>query len=89
MNSLDLEKIEKELVSEIKLTSLQARIFLQVSIEGQMSFQQIAKKLKISEEDSKENSKQLMELGAFIDMSETDFENALKNAKHVSEIAYM
>ena len=74
MNSLDLEKIEKELVSEVKLTSLQAKIFLLVSIGGQMSYQQIAKKLKISQKDSQENSKQLMKLGAFIDMSETDFE---------------
>ena len=74
MNNLDLEKIEKELVSEIKLSPLQAKIFLCVSVNGQMSFQKIAQKLGISDEDSLNNSKQLMQLGAFIDMSETDFE---------------
>ena len=74
MNNIDLEKIEQELVSEIKLNGLQAKIFLCVSINGQMSFQQIAKKLEISSEESLANSKQLMQLGAFIDMPENQFE---------------
>jgi len=66
--------IEDDLVSEIKLDPIQAKIYLLVTCYGKMSSELIAEKLKISIEDAKKASKDLMSLGAFIDMSDTEFE---------------
>ena len=66
--------IETDLVSEIQLDPIQAKIYLLVTCYGKMSSKQIAEKLKISIEDAQKASKDLMSLGAFIDISETEFE---------------
>ena len=71
---MDFDQIEKDLISEIKLTSIQAKVFLLVVIEGKMTVEQIAQKLAISVDDALTTAKQLMELGSFIDFSETEFE---------------
>ncbi len=72
--NVDSSQIENLLVSEIKLTPIQARIFLLVVIHGRMNAENIAKQLEISTDDALENSKKLMELGGFIDMPESEFE---------------
>jgi len=66
--------IEDDLVSEIKLEPIQAKIYLLVTCYGKMSSELIAEKLKISNNDAKKASKDLMSLGAFIDISDTEFE---------------
>ncbi len=66
--------IEDDLVSEIKLDLIQAKIYLLVTCYGKMSSELIAEKLKISIKDAKKASKDLMSLGAFIDISDTEFE---------------
>ena len=71
---LNIYDIEQVLISEINLTKIQAKIFLLVNLEGKMSFEQIAEKLRISKDEALNNSKDLMDLGAFIDMSPTEFE---------------
>lgn len=71
---MDISRVEKDLVSEIKLTPLQAKIFLLVTCYGKMSPSKIAEKLKISIDDALNATKALMTLGAFIDISETEFE---------------
>jgi len=71
---VDYSQIEKTLVSEIKLTDIQAKIFLLVVIKGKMSSKQISENLKISSSDALDNSKNLMDLGAFIDMPNDEFE---------------
>ncbi|MDP6857857.1 MAG: hypothetical protein QF559_02880 [Candidatus Nitrosopelagicus sp.] len=71
---VDYSQIEKTLVSEIKLTDIQAKIFLLVVIKGKMSSKQISENLKISSNDALDNSKDLMDLGAFIDMPNDEFE---------------
>ena len=67
-------QIEKILISEIKLTDIQAKIFLLVVSKGKMSSKQISENLKISSGDALDNSKNLMDLGAFIDMPNDEFE---------------
>ena len=67
-------QIEKILISEIKLTAIQAKIFLLVVSKGKMSSKQISENLKISSDDALDNSKNLMDLGAFIDMPNDEFE---------------
>ena len=71
---MDYEKIKNDLISEIRLTEKQADVFLLVTLEGKMESNQIAKSLDISIGDALETSKKLVELGGFIDMSETEFE---------------
>ena len=71
---LNYSQIEKILISEIKLTDIQAKIFLLVVTKGKMSSKQISENLKISSSDASDNSKNLMDLGAFIDMPNDEFE---------------
>lgn len=66
--------IEDDLVSEIHLSSIQAKVFLLVTCLGKMYPQTIAEKLKITVDEAKKASNDLMTLGAFIDITPTEFE---------------
>ena len=72
--NVDFSQIENLLVSEIKLSPIQARIFLLVVTDGKMNAENIAKQLEISTDEASDNSKKLMELGGFIDMPDNEFE---------------
>jgi uncharacterized coiled-coil DUF342 family protein len=67
-------RIENDLVSEIKLDTIQAKVYLLVTCYGKMSSTKIAEKLKITLDDAQKAAKELITLGAFIDFSETEFE---------------
>ncbi len=67
-------RIENDLVSEIRLEPIQAKVYLLVTCYGKMSSTKIAEKLVISLDDAQKVAKELMTLGAFIDFSETEFE---------------
>ena len=71
---MNYDKIKNDLISEIRLTKNQAEVFLLVVLNGKMSANQIAKSLEITVDDALETSQKLVELGGFIDMSETEFE---------------
>lgn len=71
---LNLDKIEHDLINEVKLSSIEAKMFLLVTITGKMNVDQIASELKISPNNALEIGKKLVSLGGFIDMSETEFE---------------
>ena len=71
---MDLSKLENDLVSELKLDVIQAKVYLLVTCYGKMTADVIAQKLKISVTDAENTAKDLMGLGAFIDISETEFE---------------
>lgn len=66
--------IENDLIREIHLDPIQARVYLLVTCFGKMSSNTIATKLKISYDEAQKASTDLMTLGAFIDISETEFE---------------
>ena len=72
--NVDFSQIENLLVSEIKLSPVQARIFLLVVTDGKMNAENIAKQLEISTDEASDNSKKLMELGGFIYMPQSEFE---------------
>ena len=74
LKTVDSSKLENDLISEIKLTRIQAKIYLLITWYGKMSSLQIADKLKISSEVAQKTATELMGLGAFIDISETEFE---------------
>jgi hypothetical protein len=67
-------KIENDLISEIHLEPIHVKVFLLVTCYGKMSPEIIGQKLKISFNEAKKTSEDLMTLGAFIDISETEFE---------------
>jgi len=67
-------RIENDLVSEIKLEPIQAKVYLLVTCYGKMSSTKIAEKLKISLDHAQKAAKELINLGAFIDYSESEFE---------------
>ena len=71
---MDLSKIEKDLISEIKLTSIQAKLFLLIVTKGKMSSDEIAKNLETSVTEASSICKQLIELGGFIEITENEFE---------------
>jgi len=72
---LDLSKIENDLISEIKLSEIQAKVFLLVVTQGKMNTEKISSKLEISTNDALDICKSLMDLGAFIDMPNLEFES--------------
>jgi sugar-specific transcriptional regulator TrmB len=71
---LSLDKIEKDLINEVRLTPLEAKIFLHVTTKGKMDAKQISSDLGISYDDSLNTAKKLVERGGFIDISQTVFE---------------
>lgn len=71
---MDTNQIEEKLISEIKLNPIQAKTFLLITCYGKMDSSSIADKLNIPEDLALKTAKDLLELGAFIDFSETEFE---------------
>jgi len=71
---MKLSEITQTLVSEIKLTEIQAKIFLHIVLHGQMNTSKISDELNISHDDATVNCKKLVELGGFIDMPNDEFE---------------
>ena len=69
-----MKQIEDTLISEIRLSKIQAKIFLQIVMDGKMNSKEIAKKLEITEKMASETSNQLIQLGGLIDYTETEFE---------------
>ncbi len=71
---LSLDRIEKDLVDEVRLSPLEAKMFLLVTTKGKMDAKQIASDLEISYDESISTAKKLIERGGFIDISQTVFE---------------
>ena len=71
---MNYEKIKKDLISEIKLSENQARVFLLVVMKGKMSVSRIAELSDMAVDEAKETSQKLVELGGFIDMPQTEYE---------------
>ena len=71
---MDSSSIENDLISEIKLDPIHAKVYLLVTCYGKMSSDIIAEKLKISSDIAHKTAMSLIQLGAFIDFSEIEFE---------------
>ena len=71
---MSISQIEANLISEIGLNHTQAKVYLLVTCHGKMSAEEISRRLRIHPDDALKASEDLMELGAFIDISETEFE---------------
>lgn len=71
---MNLDKIEHDLIHEIKLSPVEAKVFLLVTTKGRMNVRQIGADLGLDDDDAIKTAKNLVALGGFIDMSETEFE---------------
>jgi hypothetical protein len=71
---MNLDKIEHDLINEVKLNPTEAKTFLLITTKGKMSTTQIAQELGLALDDATKTAKSLVTLGGFIDMSETEFE---------------
>lgn len=67
-------KIQNDLISEIKLSPIQAQVFLLITCHGKMDSKKISEKLNISIEQAQKTAKELMALGAFIDFPNDRYE---------------
>ncbi|MEM4378216.1 MAG: hypothetical protein QXX85_04430 [Candidatus Nitrosotenuis sp.] len=71
---MNLDRIEKALINEIKLSSIEAKVFLHVTTKGKMDASKIAQDLAISYDDALKAARTLVERGGFIDLAPTEFE---------------
>ncbi len=73
--SVNMDDVEEKLVSELRLSQIQAKVFVLVVKEGKKSAQDIAQSLGISDSKASEATKNLVDLGGFIDITKTEFES--------------
>ena len=73
--SVNMDDVEEKLVSELRLSPIQAKVFVLVVKEGKKSAQDIAQSLSISDSKASEAAKNLVDLGGFIDITKTEFES--------------
>lgn len=73
--SLILDKIKNDLISEIKLSSQEADVFLLVVTRGKMTIKQVSEALSIAEREAKASCEKLEGLGGFIQISDGEFES--------------
>ncbi len=66
--------MESDLVNEVKLAPLEAKVFLLVTTTGKMHADKIAASLGIDSKEALVTAKKLVDLGGFIDISPTEFE---------------
>ncbi len=72
--SVNINDVEEKLVSELRLTQMQAKVFVLIVKEGKKSAENIARSLGISSSRALEVGKSLVELGGFIEIK-TEFES--------------
>lgn len=71
---MNLSNIEKDLISEVKLSPTEAKLFLFVTTSGKKTIKEISNYLELSESKSLDVAKKLTHLGAFIELSNSVFE---------------
>jgi predicted transcriptional regulator len=73
--SVNVDDVEEKLVSVLKLSPLQAKVFVLIIKKGKMSPKTIAQHVGITESDALEVAKKLVDRGGFIDITKTEFES--------------
>jgi sugar-specific transcriptional regulator TrmB len=73
--SVNLNTVEENIVSELRLSPVQAKVYVLVVKKGKMSAQDIAHNLNISEDEAHQTAKSLIQNGGFIDITKTEFES--------------
>lgn len=73
--SVNIDTVEENIVSELRLSPIQAKVYVLVVKKGKMSAQDIAQNLSISEDEAHQAATSLIQNGGFIDITKTEFES--------------
>lgn len=73
--SVNIDTAEENIVSELRLSPVQAKVYVLVVKKGKMSAQEIAQHLNISEDEAHQAATSLIQNGGFIDITKTEFES--------------
>ena len=73
--SVNIDTVEENIVSELRLSPIQAKVYVLVVKKGKMSAQEIAQNLSISEDEARQAATSLIQNGGFIDITKTEFES--------------
>lgn len=73
-NKMNLSRVKKDLINTIRLSDLEADVFIHVTINGKMDAAKLAEELNIDYNTALEAARNLVKLGGFIDISSTEFE---------------
>lgn len=73
--SVNIDTVEENIVSELRLSSIQAKVYVLVVKTGKMSAREIALNLNISEDEANQAATSLIQNGGFIDITKTEFES--------------
>lgn len=73
--SVNIDTVEENIVSELRLSPIQAKVYVLVVNKGKMTAGEIAKHLNISEDEANQAATSLIQNGGFIDITKTEFES--------------
>ena len=73
--SVNIDTVEENIISELRLTPIQTRVYVLVVKKGKMSAKDIAQNLGISEDGAHQAATSLIQNGGFIDITKTEFES--------------
>jgi predicted DNA-binding transcriptional regulator len=73
--SVNIDTVEENIVSELRLSPIQSKVYVLVVKTGKMSARDIAKNLGISEDEAHQVATSLIQNGGFIDITKTEFES--------------
>ncbi len=73
--SVNIDTVEENIVSELRLSPIQSKVYILVVMKGKMSAKDIANALNISEDDAHQVATSLIQNGGFIDITKTEFES--------------
>ena len=73
--SVNIDTVEENIISELRLTPIQTRVYVLVVKKGKMSAKDIAQNLGISEDEAHKAATSLIQNGGFIDITKTEFES--------------
>ena len=73
--SVNIDTVEENIVSELRLTTIQTKVYVLVVKKGKMSANDIAQNLGISEDEAHHVATSLIQHGGFIDITKTEFES--------------
>ena len=73
--SVNMDTVEENIISELRLSPIQAKVYVLVVKKGKMSARDIAQHLNISEDEAGQAATSLIQNGGFIDITKTEFES--------------
>ncbi|MDH2906735.1 MAG: helix-turn-helix domain-containing protein [Candidatus Nitrosotalea sp.] len=73
--SVNIDTVEENIVSELRLSPIQSKVYVLVVKKGKMSAKDIAHDLNISEDAAHQVATSLIQNGGFIDITKTEFES--------------